>query len=69
MLFCCLTKNSYGAISALAACQVRQNWNFVWPLMGKGANLLVVICLALTIAASERNIRDGVIDLGNIGKL
>jgi len=61
MLFCRLTKNSYGAISALAARQVRQNWNVVWPLMSKGANLLVVICLALTVAASERNIRAGAI--------
>jgi hypothetical protein len=53
------------AISALAARQVRQNWNVVWPLMSKGANLLVVICLALTVAASERNIRAGAIDLGS----
>jgi hypothetical protein len=36
MLFCRVTKNSYGAISALAARQVRQNWNLIWPLMSKG---------------------------------
>ena len=32
--------------------------------MSKGANVVVVICLALTVAASERNTRAGV---GNIG--